>query len=220
MNIEQIYGYADCYQRTVKKAALPAILAPLVPLAAGAATAWGIAATITYFANSMLNQSAKVNELKSHIQHLIGLVDKQKAEGFGKFSNVFEDFQKDAKTVVSLIDDMIKPPAGNNDGTQIQKAQEFVQASQNMMIKSQAVLGALEELQTWSSSVGNFLHGTSLNLGADLTRWYSFSNTLNQINGSLSLVINNVENAIKQSVQVAKSEAPAGGFEGMANVQI
>lgn len=208
MNTEQMYRFADCYQRMVKESywQIAAVGIPLVMM-------------VSSFANSMLNQSAKITELKSHIQHLIGLVDKQRAEGFGKFSNVFEGFQKDAKTVVSLIDEMIRPPSENNDVTQIKKAQEFIQASQNMMFKSQAVLGALEELQTWSSSVGNFLHGTSLNLGADLTRWYSFSNTLNQITGSLSLVTSSVENSLKQSEEAAKN-VPASGFEGNANIQI
>jgi hypothetical protein len=197
--IAKIAAYADRYEQEIKKEAVTG-----VEIALGVLLVYGIATMVNMAVTGIKNSSASISQVKEKLEYMIKLIDQQEKDGFGQFAGVFNSFRTNAKKVNSLINDMIKPPSNNQDLSQVKKMQEFVQVAQAVLIESNAVVGALNEMQTWSSQVGNFLHGAGLSFFWDMTRYHAFSNAMQQIGGSLSLLVSKVETILKQSFEAAK----------------
>lgn len=223
--IEKIAAYTDVYDDKIRKEAVEPMTAIMIGL-----TIYGIAAMVSGFATSISNSTADVANVKTKLQEMVGLIDAQLKDGFGQFASVFNDFKTNAQTVIKLIDEMVKPPTNTSDTSQVKKAQEFIQAANAVLIGSSAVSGALDQLQTAGSQVGNFIHGIGLNFGFDLTRWHEFNRLTGQIAGSLSLLISKVEGQLKSSITTAqqvdaqaKAQAVSPGAsatESMSQVQL
>jgi CRISPR/Cas system CSM-associated protein Csm2 small subunit len=197
--IAKVAAYADRYEQEIKKEAVTGI-----EIALGALMVYGIATMVNMAVTGIKNSSASISQVKEKLEYMIKLIDDQEKDGFGQFAGVFNSFRTNAKKVNSLIDEMIQPPSNNQDLSQVQKMQEFVQAAQAVLIESNAVVGALDEMQTWTSQIGNFLHGAGLSFFWDMTRYHAFSNAMQQIGGSLSLLLSKVETILKQGFEAAK----------------
>jgi hypothetical protein len=206
--ITKVAFYADRYEQEIKKEAVTgAGIAGVVLLV------YGIATMVNMALVGIKDSSANIMQVKEKLQYMVQLIDNQEKDGFGQFASVFNSFRNNAKKVIGLIDEMIKPPANEQDISQVRKMQEFAEAAQAVLIESSAVVGALDEMQTWSSQVGNFLHGAGLSFFWDMTRYHAFSNTMQQISGSLSVLVSKVNSILKQSFEAAKqadAQAQAG----------
>lgn len=230
--IEKIAVYTDVYNDQIRKEAVTGIEVAAIVL-----TIYGISAMVSGFANSIASSTAEVFTVKAKLQDMNNLIDAQATDGFGQFASVFSDFKTNSLTVIKLIDEMIKPPSSTSDTAQIKKAQEFIQAANAVLVGSSAVSGALDQLQTMGSQVGNFIHGIGLNFGFDLTRWHEFNRLTGQIAGALSLLVSKVEGQLKAAVaagqqtdaqakaqgaatQPAQGQTPVSGAEGMSRVKL
>lgn len=229
--IAKVAAYANRYEHEIKKEAVTG-----VEIALGALMVYGVATMVNMAVTGIKNSSASIAQVKEKLEYMIKLIDDQEKDGFGQFAGVFNSFRNNAKKVNSLIDEMIQPPSNNQDLSQVKKMQEFVQAAQAVLIESNAVVGALDEMQTWTSQIGNFLHGAGLSFFWDMTRYHAFSNAMQQIGGSLSLLVSKVEAILKQSFEAAKqadaqaqTATPGAGVgadageppsAGMADVQL
>jgi hypothetical protein len=212
--IVKVATYADQYEHEIKKEAVTGI-----EIALGALMVYGIATMVNMAVTGIKNSSASISQVKEKLEYMIKLIDDQEKDGFGQFAGVFNSFRTNAKKVITLIEEMIKPPANGQDISQVKKMQEFIQAGQAVLIESNAVVGALNEMQTWTSQVGNFLHGAGLSFFWDMTRYHAFSNAMQQIGGSLSLLVSKVETILKQSFEAAKqadAQAQAAAPEAAA----
>lgn len=197
--IAKAAAYTDRYEQEIRKEAVTG-----VEIALGALMVYGIATMVNMAVTGVKNSSASISQVKEKLQYMVSLIDQQEKDGFGQFAGVFNSFRNNAKKVISLIDEMMKPPANNQDLSQVKKMQEFVQAAQAVLIESSAVTGALDEMQTWTSQVGNFLHGAGLSFFWDMTRYHAFTNAMQQISGSLSLLVTKIETILKQALEEGK----------------
>jgi hypothetical protein len=181
---------------------------------------YGVAAMTSAFINSLTHMQTDINGLKSKLEEMIGLVEKQRADGFGQFESIFNDWEKSAKTTVRLIDGVLQTPKDKMDKSQIENATKFLEAAQQTLYSSGAVLGALKQMQGLFSGVGELIHGISLNFGFDLTRWEAFNAATGQVSGSLSLVIKQVETALKNASEVGKKAHMEAAEKGPTQEQL
>jgi len=217
--IEKIASYTNIYDTAIRKEALIGIDDSLIAL-----TIYGVAAMVSGFANSVTHSSADISDIKEKLTKMISLIDDQAKDGFGQFASVFNDFKKNAQTVISLVDELAKPPTTASDTSQIKKAQEFIQAANSVLVGASAVSGALDQLQGMGASVGNFLHAVNLNFGFDLTRWHEFNTLVSQISSSLSLLVSKVDGQLKAAISAGQqANTPSGtvsGAESMAQIKL
>jgi len=231
--INKISSYVDTYDHEIRKSAEPISAAIMTGLAI-----YGIISMVSSFASACYNKAEDIRKVKTDLQYLVHLVDLQEQDGFGAYKDIFLDFKEYANKTISLIDEMIEKPKHTQDTEQIKKAQEFVEASQMVLARSTSVLGALNQLQTGSSNVGNFIVGLHIDFGADWTRWQGFSNALTRLNGALSTLSSQIELELKKAAEAGKAadaanpgaaraptpgaapgaQAPAPGAAGMASV--
>jgi uncharacterized protein YukE len=228
--INKIASYTNIYDAAIRKEAIALVDDLLIAL-----TIYGVAAMVSGFANSVSRSSADISDIKAKLTEMIKLIDEQAKDGFGQFASVFTDFRKNATTVISLVDELAKPPANASDTSQIKKAQEFIQAANAVLVGSSAVSGALDQLQGAGAVVGNFIHGIGLNFGFDLTRWHEFNRLVGQISSSLSLLVSKVDGQLKAAAAAGQQTdaqrgtnisagVPAGaaapGAESMAQIKL
>lgn len=190
--INKIATYTNIYNQEICKEAIFGVDDLLIAL-----TIYGVATMVSGFANSVSHSSAEIKDIKDKLTEMVKLIDEQSKDGFGQFSSVFNDFKKNALVIISLVDELSKPPTSTSDTSQIKKAQEFIQAGNAVLVGSSSVSAALDQLQGMGSSVGNFIHGIGLNFGFDLTRWHKFNHLVSQISNSLSLLISKVDNQLR-----------------------
>lgn len=194
--------HAEMYEYRVKEAAFTA----------GAALGiyFGIA-----FVNSYLrqwkNSAVQAEQIKQHLQRLVDFVDMQEksGKGFGEHATIFVNFRDNAKIVIQLLDKMIKGPQHQQDTSQIDASRKFVSSGSEVINLSQDVLGALDELQTWTSNIGGVIHGIGLDFGINWNRYQAFKQHLDNIYQPLNLLIRNVSDALTNAEAEAKKAAEA-----------
>lgn len=220
--IEKIASYTNMYDTAIRKNAIALVDDALIAL-----TIYGVAAMISGFSNSIAHSSSDISDIKNKLTKMVSLINDQAKDGFGQFASVFNDFKKNAEVVISLVDELSKPPTSTSDTSQIKKAQEFIQAANSVLVGASAVSGALDQLQGVGASIGNFLHAVNLNFGFDLTRWHEFNTLVSQISSSLSLLVSKVDGQLKAAVSAGQQantspsvSSMTTGAENMAQVKL
>jgi hypothetical protein len=214
--IEKIASYVDVYDGQIRKEAVTG-----VEIALGAMAVYGIMSLVSSAATGIRNQTGDIQQVRNTLGELVQIINEQEKEeqGFGNFGNVFRDFRKNCLTVMSLADEMIKPPSGPQDTSQIQNAQRFIDAGNGILIGSSSVLAALEQMKGFWAGVGDFLHGANLNFGMYLNRWQEFSGKMNQIQGALSLLISQTEQVLKKALADGRAADAQASTQGAAGAE-
>lgn len=163
------------------------------------------------FVNSYLrewkNSAAEASQIKQHLQKLVDFVNLQEKSqnGFGQYAAAFTKFRDSANTVIALLDQMLRGPANNQDTTQIDASNKFITSANEVLYGANDVLGALDELQTWTSNLGGAMHALNLDLGINWNRYQAFRQNFENIQQPLSLLVIRVGDALKKAQEEAQA---------------
>lgn len=138
-----------------------------------------------------------IKGIKDNLKNVLWVISQERSEGFKnpQVQKIFEDYEKDAKTVYDSIDQMFSITEGSQNAQQAQEQikamQDFVNASNNLKYKEASILGILESKQDASSWLAGSLKKIPLlplNFGLDLTRYDYFQTLINQISSKVSAI--------------------------------
>lgn len=183
-NMGQLYTYSDYYYDVIVKKSGWALAVQaafiLVPL---------ISAYIS-------NSSAQINETKDVLKDLSELMKDQLEGGWfadeektKQYTPLFKEYDGQLNSTINLMDQMLNPPKGADDTSQITNIDKFISSAENVLVKSSEVSGALTEMQGVAAKAGTFLSGLGFNI-TDLSR---FNSKIAKISGSLSLFVSKLK---------------------------
>jgi hypothetical protein len=206
-SIDSILSYSTNYYNSIIKTAIP-----IGAIVGGAMFASMILSVLH-------NHSAEINDVKEWLSDMSELIAGQRKDGFGEYTKTFEDYDKSLKTVISLIDKMIKPV---NETSVIKDMEDFITASENILYKGNEVSGALKNLESIWGKLGNIVQ-PFFGAGFDLSDYNQFNTALGAINGSLSILITKIKDELakKQSAaQQIKQETvkPTSSIEQLSGI--
>jgi hypothetical protein len=209
-NIDIIFSYSTYYHNTIIKKAI----LPIGAIVGGAMFASMILSVLH-------NHSAEINEVKEWLSDMSELITDQRKDGFGDYTKTFEDYDKSLKTVILLIDQMIKSTVNENDISLIEKMESFISASENILYKGNEVSGALKNLESIWGKLGNIVQ-PFFGAGFDLSDYNQFNTALGAINGSLSILITKIKDElVKKQLEAQKTtqvSRPTSSIEQLSGI--
>lgn len=197
---DHVLEAATVYEQQVKQGALVAVIGTAV-------TIYFAVAFVNSYLREWKNSAADAAQIQQHLQRLVDFVNMQEksGKGFGQYAAIFTKFRDNANTVIALLNQMLQGPANNQDTTQIEASNKFVSAANEVLYSAHDVLGALDELQTWTSNLGGMMHALNLDLGVNWNRYQAFKQNFENLQQPLALLVRRVDESLKKAQAEAKT---------------